>query len=89
VNSTTNKIYAPHQSGAVAVIDEATLCISMVTAEQTPHFVTMDSAASQIYILNGGTSIFSYPPGTTVAVIDGATNSTTTLNVGEAPSAQR
>jgi len=69
------------------VIDEMTLGISMVTAGQTPHFVTVDTAANQIYVLNGGTSIFSSPPGSTVTVIDGATNATTTLVVGELPTA--
>jgi YVTN family beta-propeller protein len=82
VNPTTNKIYVPHFSGQVSVIDGATLNVGSVTAGQSPGFVTVDAAINQIYVLNG----YSTVPGTTVTVIDGATDTITGLAVGVSPS---
>lgn len=79
VNPTTNKIYVARYSGNISVIDGSTRSAVNVMTSQFSRFVTVDSGINQIYALNTS------PIGTTCTVIDGATNLTTTLQVGVAP----
>ena len=83
VNESTNRIYVTRNSGAVSVIDGPTLSTLNVMTSPVPDFVTVDSGINQIYSLN--TNSDSSAHGTTCTVIDGATNLTTTLQVGVAP----
>ncbi len=84
-NATTNKIYVLLYPGPIAVIDEARLKVSSVPVGGNTSFVTVDASANQIYVVN----LLFLPSASysTVMVIDGATNSTTTLNVGVEPRA--
>jgi len=83
VNPTTNNIYVAHSSGLVSVIDGATLNATSIMAGSNPHFITVDPALNQTYVLNGSTEPNLL--GNTVTVIDGATNSTVTLGVDVDP----
>src|SRR5262249_17245516 len=74
VNPATNRVYVPYFSGLVSVIDGATLNATSITAGSNPHYITVDSALNQIYVLNGTADLSSLR--NTVTVIDGARNST-------------
>ncbi len=99
VNSVTNKIYAGNScgndptcnsSGTVTVIDGATDDTTTVTVEAGPAAIAVNSVTNKIYATNScgnhPNCVYPYPPGT-VTVIDGATNNTTTVNVGGDPRA--
>ena len=83
VNPMTNKIYVPHSSGMVSVIDGTTLNTASGTAAANSHFITVDPALNQVYVLNGSDNVSQL--GRTVTVIDGATNSATNLVVDVDP----
>jgi YVTN family beta-propeller protein len=82
-NPTTNKVYVPYSSGLVSVIDGATLNVTSIVAGSNSHFIAVDPALNQTYVLNGTADLSSW--GNTVTVIDGATNSTVTLGVDVYP----
>ena len=97
VNEVTNKIYVAnrcgndpscHSPGTVTVIDGATNNTSTVNVGVYPNganAVAVDSVTNQIYVSNNcGNDLTCSSPGT-VTVIDGATNNTTTVNVGFYP----
>jgi len=86
VNPVTNKIYVAEGGGIINVIDGATNSITTVT---DPNAFSLNAAAiavnpvtNKIYIANNGIGINGNTNNTNpgnVTVIDGATNSTTTL----------
>jgi YVTN family beta-propeller protein len=90
VNQTTNKIYVTNGNdsaltgiGGVTVIDGTTNAISTVRDPNAmfPHALSVDSVTDMIYVANEGC----FPPADpcrdpgSVTVINGATNSTTTI----------
>ena len=90
VNQTTNKIYVANGNdpartgiGGVTVIDGTTNAISTVRDPNAmfPHALSVDSVTDMIYVANEGC----FPPADpctnpgSVTVINGATNSTTTI----------
>ena len=91
VNPITNKIYVANQGnslygssnpGSVTVIDGATGSTTTVSDPNanTPNSVAVNTTTDKIYVANTGS--FVYSTGTNhgnVTVIDGATNSTTTV----------
>jgi YVTN family beta-propeller protein len=84
VNPVTNKIYVANvDSQNVTVIDGATNSITTVpvvdTSELGPAALAVNSETNKIYVLNNGVIRNSANPGN-VTVIDGDTNSTTTLS---------
>jgi DNA-binding beta-propeller fold protein YncE len=88
VNSETNKIYVTNantsaltENGGITVIDGATNSISHVTDPNAigPVAVAVDPATNQIYVANEGSLIFSGSNPGSITVIDGATNSITTV----------
>lgn len=84
VNKVTNKIYVPNSlngSGSVTIIDGATSSTTTVLAGLHPAGVAVDEATNKMYVANTGDC---GPFGNcsshgSVTVIDGATNSTTTV----------
>jgi len=95
VNPLTNSIYVANQNSAnVTVINGATNSTSAsiattVNVGNGPVAVGVNVATNRIYVANSGTTSTA---GTTVTVIDGATNATpasvnTTLTVGATPGA--
>jgi len=83
VNPVTNKIYVGGQNGNVTVIDGATNSATTVTDPNANGLnsasIAVNSVTNKIYVANNGILIpFSTNPGN-VTVIDGATNSTTTV----------
>jgi len=95
VNPNTNTIYVVNPGGyncqgcAVSVIDGATNSVTNTIMDQSgPIDVGVNPNTNKIYVANFGThdSSFHVFPGTTVSVIDGATNSvTSTITVKEEP----
>jgi YVTN family beta-propeller protein len=84
VNSATNKIYVANvNSGNVTVIDGATNSTTSVPVTSTstlgPVAVAVNTVTNQIYVANNGIIRLSNNVGN-VTVIDGATNSTTTVS---------
>ena len=88
VNSVTNKIYVANESGTVqqqnggvTVIDGATNSITHVTDPNAigPITVALDPATNKIYVTNEGSFVFSGNNPGSITVIDGATNSATTV----------
>jgi len=84
VNSVTNKIYVANaNSGNVTVIDGATNSTTSVPVTSTstlgPVAVAVNAVTNQIYVANNGIIRLSNNVGN-VTVIDGATNSTTTVS---------
>jgi YVTN family beta-propeller protein len=84
VNPVTNKVYVANtgdgisSSNTVTVIDGTTDTVATtVTVGFKPTAIAVNSVTNQVYVANFG--------GTTVTVIDGATNATTTVTVGTAP----
>jgi DNA-binding beta-propeller fold protein YncE len=88
VDPVTNKIYVANindsalsQNGGVTVIDGATN--SFVTVKDPnaigPVAVAVDPATNKIYVANAGSLVFSGSNPGCVTVIDGATNSATTV----------
>ena len=101
VNSVTNKIYLTNQCGndptckspgTVTVIDGATNNTTTVSVGYGPQGaagsqgVAVNSVTNQIYVVNACGSDPSCAGGT-VTVIDGVTNNTTSVNVGNSPDA--
>ncbi|MFI5117102.1 MAG: hypothetical protein ACHP8B_10445 [Terriglobales bacterium] len=101
VDSVSNKIYVENPCGngppcnvigTVTVIDGTTNNTTTVNVGYIPDAVAVDSVSNKIYVAN---NCGNYPNcayrgiGTfgTVTVIDGATNNTTTVNVGVWPNA--
>jgi YVTN family beta-propeller protein len=88
VNPVTNKIYVANISDStVTVIDGATNNTTTVNVGADPEGVAVDSVTNKIYVANtcgNDPTCGSGSPGT-VTVIDGATNNTTTVNVGVYP----
>jgi len=89
VNQTTNKIYVANANdpaltgnGSVTVIDGATNSVSTIKDPNAiyPHAVAVNSATNTIYVANGGCILLGgcSEPGS-VTVINGASNSTTTV----------
>lgn len=83
VNSVTNKIYVANvNSQNVTVIDGATNSIAAVsvttTSELGPAAVAVNAVTNKIYVANNGLIRGSTNPGN-ITLIDGATNSTTTV----------
>jgi YVTN family beta-propeller protein len=84
VNLVTNKIYVANaNSGNVTVIDGATNSTTSVPVSSTstlgPVAVAVNTATNKIYVANNGIIRLSNNLGN-VTVIDGATNSTTTVS---------
>jgi DNA-binding beta-propeller fold protein YncE len=81
VNPLTNKIYVANRAGYTYVIDGATNSITTVIDPNAlylnPAAIAVNPVTNKIYVANNALP-FSNPPGN-VTVIDGATNSTTTL----------
>jgi YVTN family beta-propeller protein len=76
VNSTTNKIYVINTgSNNVTVIDGATNAIATVAVGVSPIAIAVNPETNRIYVANNGDSS---NPGS-ITVIDGATDSTTSL----------
>jgi DNA-binding beta-propeller fold protein YncE len=100
VNPITNKIYVANicgndvtcssYSGTVTVIDGVSLSTTSVSVGANPYVPVVNSVTNQIYVPNAcgndPTCASPYVPGT-VTVIDGATDSTTSVNVGILPDA--
>ena len=100
VNPMTNQIYVANvcgndvtcstYSGTVTVIDGVTLGATTVPVGANPYAPVVNSVTNQIYVPNAcgndPTCASPYGPGT-VTVIDGATDSTTSVNVGILPDA--
>lgn len=82
INPVTNKIYVANQAGnSLMVIDGLTNSVTSVPVGANPTAVAVNSVTNQIYVANGGIT-----QGTTVSVIDGATNlQTATVTVGTGP----
>jgi DNA-binding beta-propeller fold protein YncE len=84
VNPVTNKIYVGGQNGNVTVIDGATNSATTVTDPNANGLnsasIAVNSVTNKIYVANNALGIFGVGtnPGN-VTVIDGATNSTTTV----------
>lgn len=83
VNPVTNKIYVAEGGGIINVIDGAT---NSITTAIDPNAFSLAAAAiavnpvtNKIYVANNGLGIFGNTNPGNVTVIDGATNSTTTL----------
>src|SRR5580704_11398756 len=77
VDSVHNKIYVPNaDDNSVTVIDGNTLLPTTVAAGEGPLAVAVNSTTNKIYI---GNQRFNGP--SSVTVIDGATNTTTTVNL--------
>jgi DNA-binding beta-propeller fold protein YncE len=86
VNSATDKIYVADESdsngkGHVSVIDGSTNSVITVTDPDAiaPVAVAVDPATNTIYIANGGSLFLSGSNPGSVTVIDGATDSITTV----------
>jgi YVTN family beta-propeller protein len=72
VNSVTNKIYVTNSEGmSVTVIDGATNATTIIPTDAYPISLAVNPATNKVYVVNKDN----------VSVIDGATNSVTTLNV--------
>lgn len=83
VNPVTNKIYVANGAGYTYVIDGATNSITTVidpnASSLFPAAIAVNPVTNKIYVVNNSIPVpFSTNPGN-VTVIDGATNSTTTL----------
>ncbi len=83
VNSVTNRIYTTSvNTSTVSVVDGDTHAIANIPATQ-PIALALNPITNKIYVTN-----HSHPvPSTTVTVIDGATNATSAIGVGQAPPA--
>jgi DNA-binding beta-propeller fold protein YncE len=88
VNQTTNKIYVANGNdsalsgkGGVSIIDGATNAVSFVSDPNAylPHAVAVDSVTNTIYVANQGCYHERCSNPGTVTVINGASNSVTTL----------
>jgi Divergent InlB B-repeat domain len=86
VNAATDKIYVADESdsngkGHVSVIDGSTNSVVMVTDPDAiaPVAVAVDPATNTIYVANGGSLFLSGSNPGSVTVIDGATDSITTV----------
>ena len=83
VNTVTNKIYVANiLSNNVTVIDGATNSTTTVPAGPKPEAVAVNETTNKIYVANEGCGISDKCVGAikgNVTVIDGATNSTTTV----------
>jgi YVTN family beta-propeller protein len=90
VNSVTNKAYvANSDDNTVTVIDGATNNTTTVSVGIYPYAVAVNPVTNQIYVANScgnDPTCTSFGTGT-VTVIDGATNNTTSVNVGGFPDA--
>ena len=89
INSVTNKIYVVSTdwcnycySGAIVVIDGATLATQAVAVNLQPDTVDIDSVTNKIYVLSFCRREPGCPGGGSVTAIDGATLSTTAVSVG-------
>lgn len=83
VNPVTNKIYVANMAGYTYVIDGTTNSVTTVIDPNAqflfPAAIAVNPATNKIYVANNGLPVpFNTNPGN-VTVIDGATNSTTTL----------
>jgi DNA-binding beta-propeller fold protein YncE len=83
VNSVTNKIYVAHNSGSnITVIDGATNSTTTVADPNASglhaYAIAVNPATNKIYVANNGLGNLVASPGN-VTVIDGITNSTTTV----------
>jgi YVTN family beta-propeller protein len=78
VNPVTNKIYAAVTSTGVFVIDGATNATTPITADQT-FAIAVDTATNKIYLANFNNNL--------VSVVDGLTNTVTTVTAGANPTA--
>jgi len=90
VNPVTDKIYLTNDAGnSVTVIDGATNAHISVPVGEEPAAITVDPVANKIYVANCGpvdpSSGYCEPAGSSVTVIDGATNTTTTEAEGTSP----
>jgi YVTN family beta-propeller protein len=81
VNETTNRIYVTNiWDNSVTVIDGSTnSAVATVPVGAGPYNVAVNPITNQIYVANNGDG------GTTVTVIDGATNGTVDVAVGRQP----
>ncbi len=76
VNSVTNKIYVVNaNSNNVTVIDGHTLATTTVTVDEEPIAVAVNATTNKIYVGNQRSGPSS------ITVIDGATNNTTTISL--------
>lgn len=82
VNPVTNKIYVAEGGGIINVINGATNSITTVTDPNANGLravaIAVNSATNKIYVANNSIETSATTPGN-ITVIDGATNSTTTL----------
>ncbi len=96
VNTQTNKIYVTNHCGGdptcespgtVSVIDGVTNQVATVTVGAVPIAAAVNSATNKIYVANYCGTVPNCGLGTqgTVTVIDGATNTTFSVNVGLSP----
>lgn len=85
IDTTRNKTYVVTCGsgscfpGEVAVIDGATLSVSFVRVGNIPTAVAVDEATNKIYVANSCSGCCGYSA--TLTVIDGATLSTTSINL--------
>jgi DNA-binding beta-propeller fold protein YncE len=83
VNPVTNKIYVANAAGYTYVIDGATNSITTVidpnAAPLNPAAIAVNPVTNKIYVANNALGIFGSTNPGNVTVLDGATNSTTTL----------
>ena len=83
VNPVTNKIYVANAAGYTYVIDGATNSIATVIDPNalilTPVAIAVNPVTNKIYVANDCVAIIDCTNPGNVTVIDGATNSTTTL----------
>jgi DNA-binding beta-propeller fold protein YncE len=87
VNEATNKIYVT-TSGGVLVIDGVTGAVTPVASNPINLVgLVVNPVTNKIYVADDGVDSSTSPPtnhGCRVLVIDGASNATTTINVGKA-----
>ena len=77
VNTVTNKIYVANaDSNNVTVIDGQTLATTTIAVDEGPLAVAVNSTTNKIYIGNQR-----YVTNSSITVIDGATNHTSTVNL--------
>jgi YVTN family beta-propeller protein len=79
VNTLTDKIYVVVYPGGVSVIDGHTGSTTPVPAGLEPIALAVNQVTNKIYVANRGNWLSNRPG--SVTVIDGATNSTATVNV--------
>ena len=96
VNSTTNQVYVANNCGSTACNTKGTVTVinannnystTTVNVDYHPVYLDIDSVANKVHVANAcGNDVHCQSPGT-ITVIDGVTNSTFAIAVGDQPDA--